>query len=92
MGATKFDVFLQFLIECFVILMICIILATILSINILYIIIYLMRDTYLNMSIYFSAYTIIAFFGMAILQCISLSLSTALNAVNVDIIQLLNHE
>ena len=44
------------------------------------------------MSIYFSAYTIIAFFGMAILQCLSLSLSTALNAVNVDIIQLLNHE
>lgn len=92
LGATKFDIFLQFLIECFVILIICIILATILSINILYIMIYLMKDTYLNMSIYFSAYTIIAFFGMAILQCISLSLSTALNAVNVDIIQLLNYE
>ena len=52
----------------------------------------IIEKTNLNMSLYFSAYTIIAFFGMTILQCISLSLSTAINAMNVDIIQLLNHE
>lgn len=63
-----------------------------LSVLIIYVIIYLQKNIMQDMTLYMTQYTLYACLGMTLCQCLSLSLVTAIRASNSDIIELLNRE
>lgn len=92
LGATKIDIFIQFIIETTFVLLLNLAVSLMLSIFILYVIICSQKNITQDMVLYMTPYTLYACLGMTLCQCISLSLITAIRASNSDIIELLNRE